>query len=1184
LIVGDDGRVLPPVALPAPGEILVVEGSDLTLSSELRWYLEEFPTYPFSPNAERGERVMDALRDWGRTAFEALFDRDAGNTLANFVSATSLPKAIQIESIDPRVLSWPWEALQHSKLGFLAHHVRITRRLTEAPAAPAVSADLPRDRINILLVISRPKQRDVGYRSISRPLVELIARKNLPAAVHVLRPPTLKELRTHLKDHRNTYHVLHFDGHGGYGGAIPSAERDDVLRGGKGKLLFEKEDGTKHDVPPETLSQILREHKIPAVVLNACQSAMVDDRADDAFASVAAGLLQAGVRSVVAMGYSLYVSGAQRFLPAFYMRLFKTGDLQEAVRAGRQSMEMEKKRLSAAGEIEFNDWLVPVHYHQASLLFSFGDSRSDSHLVDGDAEDPGLPEEGQERGQTVYGFVGRDEAILAIERAMRRPPAGVLIHGLGGVGKTSLAWEVLSWLKHTGGLSLSPVWFNFDNETNADAILNHIGVAFYGEQFRTVTADLDTDDAEAKRRARLQKKVDLLVEPLKQARFVIVWDNFESATGFEEAEVEPLLDADDQQTLKDLLTKLRGGKTKVLITSRSPEDWLGPRARYKLPLTGLQDEDRWRLTRAILRDLGKTRLQEDKALADLVDELQGHPLAMQALLPQLESMSPQALRKRLQDKIASLDTGDSLTDRLFATLRFVEDSIPQNLRPLLIPLSMHERFLDADDFVVMCEEHSGGFGRTNVDRLLTVLTTAGLVQNVDSNIYSVHPMLTRYLRETGDEDDEWTRACVDVMSRVADTLAPKPLHEQRGSFFVHEANFIRALAETKRFIARGDQEDGLRTSAAALTHSLAAYAQNTRQWDRAETLYEQLASIRKRRDDEDGVAGAYHHLGRVAEERHDLEVAARWYKKALEIKERRDNQIGAAKTYNQLGIVALERHDLEAAERWYKKALAIFERLEEKLGAAKTYHNLGNVAKERHDLEAAERWYKKALEIEERRDNQIGAAKTYHQLGIVAQERRDLEAAERWYKKALEIEERRDNQIVAAKTYGQLGIVAEERHDLEAAERWYMKALEIEERRDNQIGAAKTYHNLGNVAKERHDLEAAERWYKKALEIKERRDNQIGAAKTYHNLGIVAALKEDFLAAGGWIMEGLVAFVQTRDGCALEHSASDFLLVVRKAPEHQRKELRAMWVDAGLPEEHIDAFLRDIETTSTSND
>jgi tetratricopeptide (TPR) repeat protein len=147
-----------------------------------------------------------------------------------------------------------------------------------------------------------------------------------------------------------------------------------------------------------------------------------------------------------------------------------------------------------------------------------------------------------------------------------------------------------------------------------------------------------------------------------------------------------------------------------------------------------------------------------------------------------------------------------------------------------------------------------------------------------------------------------------------------------------------------------------------------------------------------------------------------------------------------------------------------------------------------------------------------------------------------------------------------------------------------MKALEIEERRDNQIGAAKTYHNLGNVAKERHDLEAAERWYKKALEIKERRDNQIGAAKTYHNLGIVAALKEDFLAAGGWIMEGLVAFVQTRDGCALEHSASDFLLVVRKAPEHQRKELRAMWVDAGLPEEHIDAFLRDIETTSTSND
>jgi tetratricopeptide (TPR) repeat protein len=494
----------------------------------------------------------------------------------------------------------------------------------------------------------------------------------------------------------------------------------------------------------------------------------------------------------------------------------------------------------------------------------------------------------------------------------------------------------------------------------------------------------------------------------------MVWDNFESAAGIDGAGVEPLLNVDDRQAVKDLLTKLRGGKTKVLITSRSPENWLGPRARYKLPLTGLQGEDRWRLTRAILRDFGKTRLQEDKALADLVDELQGHPLAMQALLPRLESTSPQTLLGSLRAEIKSLDTGDGLTDCLFATLRFVEDSIPKDLRALLTPLSLHERFVDAVCLTAMCERHGGGLSRDDVDRLLTVLTTAGLVQHMDSNIYSVHPMLTSYLRETESGDDAWTRVFVDVMAKVADTLAPKPLHEQRGWFFYYEANFMQASASTERLTTRGNQEDGMLRSAAALTQSLAAYAQNIRQWDRAETLYKRLANISKRRDNEEDVPRAYHHLGLVAQERRDFDAAERWYQKALAIEERLGNEHGAATTYHQLGIVAQERCDFDAAERWYQKALTIFERL----------------------------------------------------------------------------------------------------------------------------------------------------------------DDEHGAAMTYGQLGLLAALQEDSLVAGRWMVKSIVVYAQTGDSHAIEHSASNFAFIVRKAPEHQRKELCAMWVDAGLPEEPIDAVLR----------
>jgi hypothetical protein len=58
---------------------------------------------------------------------------------------------------------------------------------------------------------------------------------------------------------------------------------------------------------------------------------MIDATAQDAFASVAAALLQAGVRSVMAMSYSLYVSAARVFLPEFYRRFFVSEHWQQRV-------------------------------------------------------------------------------------------------------------------------------------------------------------------------------------------------------------------------------------------------------------------------------------------------------------------------------------------------------------------------------------------------------------------------------------------------------------------------------------------------------------------------------------------------------------------------------------------------------------------------------------------------------------------------------------------------------------------------------------------------------------------------------------------------------------------------------------------------------------------------------------
>src|SRR5579884_2808740 len=303
----------------------------------------------------------------------------------------------------------------------------------------------------------------------------MIRDQNLPAHVEVLRPPTFDQLRDHLRAHPGHYHVLHFDGHGTFGDG--AGEHSSLqFQGPNGCLIFENEKGEPDPKTADQLSTLLREHAVPAVVLNACQSGMLSANAESAFAGVATALLQSGMRSVVAMAYSLYVSGAQVFLPAFYRRLFETGRTAESVRAGRNQMFADNKRICARGRYPLNDWLLPVLYQHDPIDLSFAAKSKQEQSKSR------LPREVREHREP-YGFIGRDSAILAMERALHRQTPAILIQGLGGVGKTTLARGFLRWLDETGGLD-GALWFEFRDIRTADYVINQIGEAFLGENFR----------------------------------------------------------------------------------------------------------------------------------------------------------------------------------------------------------------------------------------------------------------------------------------------------------------------------------------------------------------------------------------------------------------------------------------------------------------------------------------------------------------------------------------------------------------------------------------------------------------------------------------------------------------------------------------------------------------------------
>jgi tetratricopeptide (TPR) repeat protein len=841
--------------------------------------------------------------------------------------------------------------------------------------------------------------------------------------------------------------------------------------GAEGMLIFEAEndsDKKKNPVSAEKLGELLREYNIPVMILNACQSAMLDENAENPFASVAAVLMKAGVYSVVAMSYSLWVSGAKEFVPAFYQALLKSGSIAEAVRLGRCQMYDKNMRDTFFGEVKFNDWIVPVLYQQLppenSVLPKLKPCESLRSLP-------------PEISELDYGFIGRDRAVLQLERAIQRQPqAGILIHGISGEGKTTLAKGFLQWLEATNGLGQGAFWFSFENIHSADYVIDTLAGTLFDLQILTLPKE---------------ERFSAVMKKLRAERFFLLWDNFESASGIPGTEVSALIPEEGRQVLKRFLHELRGGKTKVLITSRSTEDWLTVQECFRLPLGGLRGEDLWRYCNTIVAYLGLRLDRENKDYQILLNKMEGNPVALRVILLRLNERSASELLAELEDNFNGLQ-GDEGTKRIHAALMVFERGLDSSFAPVLRLLGLHEHFANADIIGYMLNQDDPDSVKTLVSKCFTTLEIAGLCHSIGGPVYKLHPALRTFLTRQYPAEETEKRVFAETMTRITKIPDPEKLDEMRNIFSVYGANFHRA-----KVIAR---ELEIRDAEMLLIERLATYAQGTRNFTEAETLYKELAEVAQAYDDMKVVGIAYHQMGRIAQEQRDFPEARDWYEKSLEIKQKQGNEHGMASTYHQMGRIAEEQGDFPGARDWYEKSLEIKQKQGNEHGMASTYHQMGRIAQEQGDFPEARDWYQKSLEIEQKQGNEHGMAITCHQLGRLAQEQLDFPEARDWYQKSLEIKQKQGNEHGMAITYHQLGIIAQEQGDFTEARDWYQKSLKIEQKIGNEYGMAVTYNQLGRLAQEQRDFTEARGWYLKTLTIFERLGDEYYAGIAKENI------------------------------------------------------------------------------------
>ena len=169
-------------------EVAVSVPGDAASEQLLGWYFEEHLRFPFL-DRDKERQAVAALRDYGEALFGQMLGGAAAHDYRRLRERAFDGCRVEVTG-SAGFHQLHWEALRDPELdGPLCVRVPVTRRVALVPSRFELPAGQP--TLNILLVTARPfGRKDVGYRTISRPLLDALRQASVPVTVDLVRPGT----------------------------------------------------------------------------------------------------------------------------------------------------------------------------------------------------------------------------------------------------------------------------------------------------------------------------------------------------------------------------------------------------------------------------------------------------------------------------------------------------------------------------------------------------------------------------------------------------------------------------------------------------------------------------------------------------------------------------------------------------------------------------------------------------------------------------------------------------------------------------------------------------------------------------------------------------------------------------------------------------------------------------------
>lgn len=744
--------------------------------------------------------------------------------------------------------------------------------------------------------------------------------------IEFLDTASLSEITKALQEHQHD--ILHISGHGSYDNKVK-----------QGVLHLEDDEGNHQEVTGATLGEHLREqHCLKLLILSACETAIAGNGVEEQ-------LVIWGVPAVVAMRFSVTDEGAKIFTTALYKNLSQGNTLTHALAQAREALwkDIEKKRTQNTDFQHIAEWFTPVVYLNQYC----------ENLIDSQAKytfpNAFYPKSDFLKTKNTRligsGFIGRKSYLNRMGRSFIANEH-VCLHGLGGLGKTTLAEAFAhNYSNHDHEL----IVFRNGTEIGEKQIIDEFFARLKDDERanKSILRQLEQYiNSDAEPELKLQRLFDNYLNNGRKA--IILFDNFEDILDLDNESDTRKIKRESLGQFLQYFCKNLPKNCHILITSRYVIEDLQPFIKH-FSLEKMTYAEQYRLTN-FSETLRKIPLSERQ---DMIKRFDGHPRAYE-FLETLFNDDKTLTWQHLSTSVGQVEARiweNLLLEKIYHRLSEAQQQVFQ-----MAAICITKTPIAA---LAAISEQS----ETTLLPILKILQNWSLCHVDENGDFEVHRLTREWARKTEKIREEdlkaWAGKAGDfyfTQRNDEDKIHSFDLYRSRDYFKISKSweKYAKAsIPIASLLISRGFSIEALKISQEILDLDINIEI-NVK-------ILNQIAYIKSLLNDNHS--------------------AYEYYNQSLNLNENLNEVDGIFTSLNGIGCIYLDNCDYDKALEYFQKCLKILHNCKNKEGEPVILSNIGQILYQKREYEIAIEYYEKSLKLGRKYNNLSSVSTTLNNIG-----------------------------------------------------------------------------------------------------------------------------------------------------------------------------------------------------------